>query len=67
MSRNSGIEWNPDALKKAIEDGIGEIMETTPVSVECPECGSEVSVDAATVECPNCGLPIEVKVEKPKL
>lgn len=30
--------------------------------IKCPECGSEISSEAA--RCPNCGVPAEVWVEE---
>ncbi|MBQ9021803.1 MAG: hypothetical protein IJ113_07305 [Eggerthellaceae bacterium] len=61
------VELFPDALAKVIEDGIGEILQSSPAPVECPECGTEFEVNAAAVTCPKCGLPVEVKVDEPEI
>lgn len=61
------VEIFEDALRGVISEGVADcvadMLEESPIAIECPKCGEGFELRKADTPCPKCGSPVRIRVE----
>lgn len=68
MSRsNFKVEFDSEALKRAMLETAEKFVEEEGIEYECPECGTSYKIKTGENPCPSCGFVIVVGMGEPEL
>lgn len=57
MTKNNiEFEFDAEGLRRFLEDEALKGMRENDFDVQCPSCGSAVTVSSGEGECPSCGI-----------